>query len=215
MELYQTCSSGADHNEECPFEKSSQYIPSGRTFFAAISALANVRRKGNARRAHTILEHMKKFQIEEPEMCNEQSNAYIYNAVMNCCTNTMEPEDKKEAFQLAARCFQELKQQHQADTFTYTYFLRAIRVLLPHESEVAQRQKQGLLTSTFAQCCQAGLVNEFVLNRFLQASTPATRQTAFFHQAQEGQITKNFLEWTVKELPTEWTKNVPKRNYKR
>eukprot|EP00978_Attheya_sp_CCMP212_P010077 scaffold24204_cov57-Attheya_sp.AAC.2 len=217
MQLYQTCRSTSDDgadNEECPFEKPSQYIPSGRTFFAAISALANVRRQGNARRAHTILQHMKKFQKEEPEMCNEQSNAYIYNAVMNCCTNTMEPEDKKEAFQLAARCFQELKQQQQADTFTYTYFLRAIRVLLPHDSDVAQ-QKQGLLTSTFAQCCQAGLVNEFVLNRFLQASTPATRQTAFFQQAQEAQITKNFQEWTVKELPTKWTKNVPKRNYKR
>jgi hypothetical protein len=114
---------------------------------------------------------------------------YHAKVVLNACVHMIadDPRDRLAAFQIAADTFQ--KHQDHADSSLYGQLLEATANLMVKRDATAE--------SIFTQCCQAGLVNDYVLEQLERAASGKLLL----------QLLGGFLEDGV-QLPADWSRNV-------
>jgi hypothetical protein len=134
-------------------------------------------------------------------------NLYAYQSVLNACAFTPKAAsaaDKLTAFTIAVDCFkkaiahQEQSEPHQRWTKShpssiYGQFLAACHALLP----ATNPKRDALVEAAFGQCCQAGHVNDYVLEQLQLAASDALVL----------RLLGGFVEDGV-TLPAAWSANV-------
>jgi hypothetical protein len=145
--------------------KDSNLRPNLRTYTMTIQTLA--RNNGKVVRARELLtELVQQYESSgyDPQL---KPNTFPYNYVLNCAANTMDPEKKLSAFQVATQTYQEMRHSKliQPDSFSYAFWFKCCNNLLEHG---ALRNK-GILYA-FEECKRDGLVSNEVLTRLLQGS---------------------------------------------
>lgn len=128
--------------------------PTVRTYSCVLLSLMRTRQPDIDKEAESILHRMEKVGVKP--------NAFTYNYVINCASSmTGNDERKKEAFQIATKAFKDLRaSSNEVDSFTYSFFLKACKNLLP-ENELQSK----IFEQTFCDCCKRGHVNQEVLQR--------------------------------------------------
>jgi hypothetical protein len=195
VELLETC-----------FEKSTKdpsLRPNLRTFTMAILALARCPRQGNALKARELLTRLVEL-YERTGDASLKPNEYPYNYVLNCAANTMGP-DKLDAFSIATKTFQEMRNSTlvQPDSFTYAFWVKACNNLLPPRSELHTK----CVSFAFEECKKDGFVTNEVLTRLQQGSSANVIQSLL------GSNTKGYRNLQVQDLSPSWSRNT-KRSMK-
>ena len=140
-----------------------QLRPNLRTFTMTIQTLA--RNNGNIVRARELLTEL----VEEYERSGYdpqlKPNTYPYNYVLNCAANTMDPDQRLHAFQVATQTYQEMRQSKilHPDSFSYAFWLKCCNNLLDRGP-----LRTKAMMYAFEECKRDGLVSSEVLTRLLQ-----------------------------------------------
>ena len=154
--------------------------PNLRTFTMAIQALA--KHHGSVVQARGLLDQLLEMygETNDPLL---QPNAYPYNYVLNCAANSL--ADKEEAFRIATRTYQELRQHERLkpDSFTYAFWLKCCNNLLT-PGEIRTK----CIAYAFEECKHSGLLTKEVLTRLFQAGAPG--------------LVYELLETTAEALPS-------------
>jgi hypothetical protein len=193
LELLETC-----------FEKSAtdpSLRPNLRTFTMAISALAHCPRQGNAAKARDLLTRL----VELYETTGDSSlkpNEYPYNYAINCAANTM-GRDKLEAFSIATKTFQEMRNSLlvKPDSFTYAFWIKACNNLLPPRSELHTK----CVRFAFEECKKDGLVTKELLNRLQKGSSQKVISSLL------GNNTSGYRSLQVHDVPPSWSRNTKRK----
>ena len=140
-----------------------QLRPNLRTYTMTIQTLA--RNNGKIVRARELLTEL--VQQYELSGCDPQlkPNTFPYNYVLNCAANTMDPEQRLQAFQIATQTYQEMRQSKilYPDSFSYAFWLKCCNNLL----DPGPLRTKGMMYA-FEECKRDGLVSDEVLTRLLQ-----------------------------------------------
>ena len=171
--------------------------PNVHCFAAAIHAWAYSREEQKARRACAILSHMK-YRYENQGKMECQPNVVVYTSVINACASPALESEKEECFQIAKRAFQELEQnQHQygfPNFLTYAAFLRVCATTL----ELGAKRDE-IVRSIFVACCEAGQVDDVVLEKLKIAAGKD------MYQELVGDYRESNKSW---KLPRSWTRRL-------
>lgn len=199
--------------------------PNARLYTAAILSLVhspyieevgedenfhNRRPQNNAKRAWGVLERMKESDVKP--------NSFSYNYVINCCASQQnrDAQDKKEAFSIAVKAFQELRaatalepddsciiDPYHPDSFTYAFMLKCCNNLLG-EGNLHMK----VASQTFKACCSAGYLNDAVLDRLWNGVSPDQFFDLVDVGAERVSIERHSRECPVRvsELPSAWSR---------
>jgi hypothetical protein len=145
--------------------KDSNLRPNLRTYTMTIQTLA--RNNGKVLRARELLtELVQQYESSgyDPQL---KPNTFPYNYVLNCAANTMDPDKKLAAFQVATQTYQEMRHSQliQPDSFSYAFWFKCCNNLL----EPGALRSKGIMYA-FEECKRDGLVSNEVLTRLLQGS---------------------------------------------
>jgi hypothetical protein len=140
-----------------------QLRPNLRTYTMTIQTLA--RNNGNIIRARELLtELVQQYELSgyDPQL---KPNTFPYNYVLNCAANTMDPDQRLQAFQIATQTYQEMRQSKtlNPDSFSYAFWLKCCNNLL----DPGPLRTKGMMYA-FEECKRDGLVSSEVLTRLLQ-----------------------------------------------
>ena len=140
-----------------------QLRPNLRTYTMTIQTLA--RNNGNIVRARELLtELVQQYELSgyDPQL---KPNTFPYNYVLNCAANTMDPDQRLQAFQIATQTYQEMRQSKilYPDSFSYAFWLKCCNNLL----DPGPLRTKGMMYA-FEECKRDGLVSNEVLTRLLQ-----------------------------------------------
>jgi hypothetical protein len=178
----------------------SSIMPNSRTFTMAILALTRSTRADNVILARKLLDELNQLYEEKQDkaLC---PTAHAYNYVINSAANTF--GDRIEAFKIAVRTYQELRDQSRLDirpdSYTYAFWLKACNQLLPSNSPIYRK----VVTLSFAQCCKEGMVSREVLARLKQG------QLSYGELGQVlGCDSRDVKRCSIEDLPLSWTRNV-------
>jgi len=188
--------------------KDKSVMPNSRTFTMAIQALAQCQRQGNALKARELLTRLTDM-YETTQNESLRPNEYPYNYVINCAANTIgTSEEKIQAFQLAIKTYQEMRNSVlvKPDSFTYAFWIKACNNLLPRSSELHSK----CVSIAFEQCKKDGLVTNEVLSRLQQGSPAKAVQSLL---GVEIEYCHHNLQ--VKDLPPLWSRNTQGRTTQR
>lgn len=167
----------------------------------AISALAHCPRQGNAAKARDLLTRL----VELYETTGDSSlkpNEYPYNYAINCAANTM-GRDKLEAFSIATKTFQEMRNSVlvKPDSFTYAFWIKACNNLLPPRSELHTK----CVRFAFEECKKDGLVTKELLNRLQKGSSQKVISSLL------GNNTSGYRNLQVHDVPPSWSRNTQQK----
>ena len=172
----------------------------------------NDRPQNNAKRAWTILERMKENDV--------RPNSFTYNYIINCCASQQNrhAQDKKEAFGIAVKAFQELRAATASepddsgciidpchpDSFTYAFMLKCCNNLLGAGSQGHMKVSR----QTFKACCSAGYLNDAVLSRLWNGLSPDQFFDLVEVGAKQVSVERHSRECPIKasELPSAWSR---------
>ena len=140
-----------------------QLRPNLRTYTMTIQTLA--RNNGNIVRARELLSELVQqyeFSGYDPQL---KPNTFPYNYVLNCAANTMDPDQRLQAFQIATQTYQEMRQSKilKPDSFSYAFWLKCCNNLL----DPGPLRTKGMMYA-FEECKRDGLVSSEVLTRLMQ-----------------------------------------------
>uniref|UniRef100_A0A7S3V5L1 Pentacotripeptide-repeat region of PRORP domain-containing protein n=1 Tax=Chaetoceros debilis TaxID=122233 RepID=A0A7S3V5L1_9STRA len=144
------------HKMERRFKKSGDKSmkPNVKSYSCVLQSLIHSQRADKHNRANGVLEHMKQMDVEP--------NSFTYNYVINCAATVQGDEAvKMDAFKIALNAFTNLRSSpdHQTDSFTFAFFLKAC-CLMP-----MTKLRSEIATKTFQECCSYGKVNDEVIKR--------------------------------------------------
>jgi hypothetical protein len=140
-----------------------QLRPNLRTYTMTIQTLA--RNNGNIVRARELLtELVHQYEVSGKD-AQLKPNSFPYNYVLNCAANTMDPDQRLQAFQIATQTYQEMRQSKilHPDSFSYAFWLKCCNNLLDPGS-----LRTKAMMYAFEECKRDGLVSSEVLTRLLQ-----------------------------------------------
>ena len=131
-------------------------------------------------------------------------NAFTWNYIIHVASSTLGSERKKmEAFKVALGAFQALRKSevHNTDSFTYTFFLKALNHLVSDRVT-----RSSIAKETFLECANEGKVNDQVLARLVWAVPPEELRQVL------GQVRiSDIRNVKARDLPMEWGRNLPKK----
>ncbi len=128
-------------------------------------------------------------------------NAFTWNYIIHVAAYVNGSNDKKmDAFKVALGAFQALRKSndHKTDSYTYAFFLKAIKHLVP-----SSIMRSSIAKETFLECANEGKVNDQVLARLFFLLENQELREIF------GPIkVYNLRDVKVSDLPPEWGCNV-------
>jgi hypothetical protein len=118
--------------------------------------------------------------------------------VISACAFTKHKEDIEEALTIARRVYNQMSQNNVfSNSFTYSLLLSTYNNLLPKEDK---ESRLFYAKPLFQQCCQAGFINDHVLNSLRQTIT----ENQYVHLL-------GGSDQRTSQLPTSWTRNVTEK----
>ena len=174
--------------------------PSAQTYSCILLSLLN----SNMDDKHIIAKHIP----NRMESLGVRPNAFTWNYLIHVAATVNNSDEKRmEAFKVALGAFQTLRRSKdiETDSFTYAFFLKAIKHLLP-----ASVMRSSIAKETFLECAKEGKVNDQVLSRLVWAlESQEVREII-------GPVKKsNLRDVKASDLPAEWGSNVDRRRKKR
>jgi hypothetical protein len=168
-------------------------------------------------KAHRALGILKRMEEQERKgNADVKANEHAHALVINACAFTNSGiEAEAEAFKIAIATLDKMiaSTDCRPSSLTYGWFIQACgRLRVPEEIKYEQIERAWNL------CCQAGLVNGFVLHRFTGAASEQLYKKLMAPVLKKGKYdnekSKEWLKYKIspKQLPREWTKNCFKRN---
>ena len=180
--------------------------PNLRTYTMAILTLA--KNHGSVVEARQLLDNLVELYKEtgDPSL---QPNAYPYNYVLNCAASTVS-DDPAQAFQIATRTFQDLRQAHLADSYSYAFWIKCCIHLVTSEE-----LKRKCVRYAFDECKRDGLVTAEVLFRLSQALP----RRVVMEEMLEGKVSasggagagSSHANVSINDLPEAWTRKSQKQ----
>ncbi len=145
---------------ETKYQNGDRHIqPSAQTYSCTLLSLLNSNMDNKHIIAQNIPKRMKEIGVDP--------NAFTWNYIIHVASMVGGNEQKKmEAFKVALGAFQALRksEEHNTDSYTYTFFLKAINHLMPQSV-----MRSSIIKETFLECVNEGKVNDQVLSRLVFA----------------------------------------------
>jgi pentatricopeptide repeat protein len=140
-----------------------QLRPNLRTYTMTIQALA--RNNGNIVRARELLTELVQQYEQSGYDPQLKPNTFPYNYVLNCAANTMNPDKRLQAFQIATQTYQEMRKSNSIhpDSYSYAFWFKCCNNLL----DPGALRTKGIMYA-FEECKRDGLVSDEVLTRLIQ-----------------------------------------------
>jgi len=191
-----------DEMESSYFSGLLELQPDTRSYGLVLSAWSKSSCTDKYRRALQILRRMERQQKKNPNVVVDE---HARSLVINTCgfSNSGDDASQTEAFEVAVTIFNEIVESHQPSSLSFGWFIQACgRLRVPEE------KKHGQIERAFRLCCDAGLVNDFVLHRLMgAASDPLYRK--LIQPARNLGSSMNRKQ-TLQLLPNEWKRNSSK-----
>ena len=167
--------------------------PSAQTYSCVLLSLLN----SNMEDKHIVAQKIPK-RMEE---IGVTPNAFTWNYLIHVASSVVGSEEKRmDAFKVALNGFQTLRKSeaHNTDSFTYTFFLKAIKHLMSPSV-----MRSSIARETFLECVNEGKVNDQVLSRLVWAMPPEEVRDIL------GSIRiSDIRKIKARDLPPEWGRNV-------
>lgn len=153
----------------------------------ALRIVARSRDPKKATRAERILH---KFKLNSPHI---STRSYFF-LLMACAYTDGTSEEKNEAFQVALAALMELRTSPHltVDSGCTGMFIKACGNLMP-----ASSKRDKAIQSAFEQCCECGLVDDFVVEELCHSASPSAHLSIF----------GGFIE-DLDSIPKEWKRNI-------
>ena len=182
-------------NLETKGQRQSNLLPDSYSYTSVITAYGRSNASNKARKGLDILERM--IHASQNGNMAATPTVHSFNAALNACA-FVEGNDakKREAFEIAMKVYDLLKQNDAPDHTSYGTLLRACATLL--DSKDKTREKT--VDEVFSNACQTGNVGRLVVTQMKFAATPEQHIRLFGRDIIE--------RINVKELPRAWTRNV-------
>ena len=181
--------------------------PNAKTYAAVLRALSRYPQElpGSATIARSlVLELERQYNATERSVEELRPTAYLYNHVINCAANTEgSKEEKREAFQIAAKAYRQLRQAPDlsVDAYTYSFWLKACNALLDASDFYVQ-----CVTLPMKQCQKDGLVTNDVLRKLQGGHLTSDRVKELMGVPRTEEL---FIQ--VHDIDPDWSRNVPRR----
>lgn len=170
--------------------------PSAQTYSCTLLSLLNSDLEDKHLIAQDIPNRMREIGVSP--------NAFTWNYIIHVASSTFGSEKKKmEAFKVALGAFQALRksEDHNTDSFTYTFFLKAVNHLVSDRV-----MRSSIAKETFVECANDGKVNDQVLARLIWAVPPEELRQVL------GQVRiSDIRNVKARDLPIEWGRNLPQK----
>lgn len=175
--------------------KKESMMPNSRTFSMAILTLT--KSPDRIVEARELLDQLVALYNETKEL-SLRPTVHAYNYVINCAAGA---SNRIEAFKIAAKTYQELRDDEKLkpDSYTYAFWFKACNQLLG-ESNAALYEK--FMKLSFAQCCKEGMVSREVLNRLKQGHLSYLQLSELLKCD-----SRNVMRVNVDDLELSWTRN--------
>jgi hypothetical protein len=180
--------------------------PDSRSYGLVLSAWSKSNSTDKAPRALRVLQRMER----QCEIGNTRVRVdeHAYSLVINTCAfSNSGTVAEQEAFEIAVSVMDRvLNSVNQTPTsLTYGWFIQACGRL-----RVDEEQKSQQIRKAFMACCEAGLVNDFVLHRLKGAAS----DILYYSLMESVSVTRSgsFRPWVqVSHLPYEWRRNANRK----
>jgi len=173
----------------------SHLLPNSYTYTSTITAIGRANCSNKAQRAFAVLLRM--LLAMGKGNISATPTLHSYNAVLNACAFVRGDETcKHQAFDIAMKTYDMLKERGNPDHTTYGTLLRICATLLPN----ADPKRESLVDEIFEAACETGGVGRLVVTQLKFASTPDQHIRLIGRDMTE--------RINVKELPKSWTRNV-------
>jgi len=173
--------------------------PNEYTYNSLLTAIARSKHPDKADRALKIVDFMQ----SDP---NLTENIFNYNNVLLACAYTHgTPADRFNALKVAIVALEKAMKRARRNermNITYGVFFQACANLTQTEDEKIKIEK--IVENVFHKCCDHGQIDEQLLKQVRKASTQQLYLRLF------GSF-KNFPRVTLRDIPSEWQKNVRQR----
>lgn len=174
--------------------------PSAQTYSCTLLSLLNSDMEDKHLIAQNIPKRMRDINVDP--------NAFTWNYIIHVASSIRGHESRKmEAFKVALGSFQALRKskEHDTDSFTYTFFLKALNHLISDNV-----MRSSIAKETFMECANEGKVNDQVLTRLVWAiPTEELRELL-------GPIRiSDIRNVKAHDLPIKWRRNVYQKRSKR
>lgn len=124
---------------------------------------------------------------------------FTFNAVLNACAYTFNPNEKVDAFMVIVSTLVLLQEFTKPDHTTYGTLLKAWCNLIPKDDD----RRSRIVSSVFRQCCKDGQVGNMVIQQLKFAASPELYRSLIGRD-----ITQ---EIKLSNLPTKWSRNLKER----
>jgi pentatricopeptide repeat protein len=205
-----------DMENRCDEEGELGIQPNARTYSLLLTIWSKMKVGHKAERALEILNHMK--ERSKRGKLSLPSNDLSHSIVINACAFTKgDTEVEERAFQIAVQMMTELLRGDNPSivptSTTFGWFFQACRHL-----KVDKALKEENLERYFSTCCEMGLVNDFVLDRFKEAASDQVLQkmmgtTLSNLMTDDTKDTRSAKErLALNDLPPDWRRK-PRKQY--
>lgn len=186
---------------EASFNKGfSEMQPDSRSYGLVLSAWSKSPCTEKFRRALRVLRRMEQQQENGNQRVSvdEHARSLVINA---CGFSNAGAEIEFEAFVVACTLFDEMVDSdcNRPTSLTFGWFIQAMGRL-----RVAEENKSAQIEKAFKMCCEAGLVNDFVMHKLKGAATDSLYKR-LLHPAAKSDRDRAWI--TVVQLPSEWKRN--------
>lgn len=179
--------------------------PDTRSYGLVLSAWSKSTCTDKFRRALRILRRMEQQEGNgNQQVCVDK---YARSLVINACGfSNADAQVESEAFEIAVTKFDEMvgSDRNRPTSLSFGWFIQAMgRLCVDEEKKTAQ------IAKAFMMCCEAGLVNDFVLHRLKGAAS----DTLYEKLLKPASLTKSDRKPTwvhLTRLPPEWKRNASK-----
>mmetsp|Transcript_32994 Transcript_32994/g.49842 ORF Transcript_32994/g.49842 Transcript_32994/m.49842 type:complete len:736 (+) Transcript_32994:104-2311(+) len=188
--------------------KKPDMMPNSRCYAAVINAVAKSTRQDRAKLARRLLKRQIEFYESNNQMMALRPSTYSYNYIINSTAYhihlTNDELEKAEAFKLAAKTYQEMRDDPNVrpDEYTYFFWFKACANLLPRDSPLNEK----FVILVFKQCCKEGLVNGNVLNQIMRGPLTKNQIGELLNVDPRQHVSVDIVDLS-------WSRNVKWRNY--
>jgi len=182
--------------------KKDSVMPNSRTFAMAISALTRSKKKDKAQLARSLLDELIEF-YDLTKDIKLRPTVHPYNYVLSCASKSFDADNdiKMEAFKIAAKTYQELREHKvlKPDSFTYNYWFQTCDTLLQPTSDLYDK----FMRLSFKQCIKEGLLSKQVLYK-IQRCNLTWKQKGDLLECDP----QNVRDVVHDDLPPSWSRNI-------
>lgn len=184
-----------------------QMRPTAKTYILTMMCFAKSKEKSKAQKTLNILRRMQE-QYRSGKV-STQPNVQAYSILINAAafTSHEDIEEENESLYIAKLALKELQEcgYDKPNSITYGSFLKACGHLNLPKGKLENEAKRA-----FMDCCEDGHVNEYVVTQLKNAVS----HVSFEELVPNLNAVEGKKGWSNKNLPSEWSRNVPNNNGK-